>query len=134
MTRNMLAASLLLVAFIPGEASARSSLSYDAWSLGFLAPNYMEVWVEAAEVEDMNGRLFPNVGGGTASIDYSGTAQGWGHIGVGGRHVIGAALPKRLYVRWQSLVEPQTYYVLLDIPETARRLMLTKVESQVLPE
>ena len=54
---------------------------------------------------------------------------GWG----AGRYVTGADLPRKIYVRWQSLVEPQTYSATLEIPERARKLMLTKAESTVVP-
>ena len=29
------------------------SLPYDAWRLGFSVPDYMEVWIETADVIDM---------------------------------------------------------------------------------
>jgi hypothetical protein len=37
--------------------------------------------------------------------------------------VTGADLPKRIFVRWQSVVEPQTYKAWVDIPEEARQIM-----------
>jgi hypothetical protein len=106
-------------------------LPYDAWALGFMAPPYMEVWVEDANVHDVRDRLYGNLAPGTAAIGYGGDPSGWtDRPGPGkGRNVTGADLPKRIYVRWQSLVEPQTYEVVLDIPEEVRRLMLTKAPS-----
>ena len=74
------------------------------------------------------------MGGGTASIsrpsDGSGSAIGWSeHLGWGaGRHLDGADLPKRIYVRWQSLAEPQAYQITLDIPERARQLMTERLD------
>ncbi|AZC36895.1 DUF2931 family protein [Pseudomonas chlororaphis] len=97
------------------------------WDLGFTEPNYMEVWVEDSAVEDINGKLFRRTGGGTAAggqpEDNRESARGWTGFGVGGKSVIGADLPKRIFVRWQSVVEPQTYRVWIDIPEEARQIM-----------
>jgi hypothetical protein len=128
-----------LSALLFGCTSIRETspdLPYYAWSLGFVAPTGMSVWVEAAEAEDARGHLFPQLESGTASMGYDGDAAGWGdHVGLGsGREVTGAALPRRVYVRWQSLVEPQTYRVFLDIPQQARALMLTKVKHRELPQ
>ncbi|MBA1276521.1 DUF2931 family protein [Stutzerimonas stutzeri] len=105
------------------------NLPYPYWRLGFLAPDYMEVWVETADVEDIREHKFFHVGSGIAAVrtpsEGKGNAAGWGkRFGWGaGRHVNGADLPKRIYVRWQSLAEPQTYRVTLEIPERARQLM-----------
>lgn len=38
----------------------------------------------------------------------------------------GIDLPQYIFVRWQSLVEPQTYNVRVDIPEWARKEMVTQ--------
>lgn len=112
------------------SGSAKAKLPYDAWYLGFSAPPYMSVWVETADVEDIHGRIFQRAGAGTASLGYAGSPAGWSNMPGGlGRHVIGADLPKRIYVRWQSLVEPQTYEAILEVPEQARQLMLTQVTS-----
>lgn len=112
-------------------AGTRTGLPYDAWRLGFLAPSYMEVWLETADVEDTRGYLFAGAMSGTVAIGYGGDPAGWRQpVGWGaGRYVTGAALPQRIYVRWQSLVEPQTYRAVLDIPESARALMLRKAPS-----
>ncbi|AUG40572.1 hypothetical protein CXP47_11995 [Pseudomonas chlororaphis] len=97
------------------------------WDLGFTEPNYMKVWVEDSAVEDINGKLFRRTGGGTAAggqpEDNRESARGWTGGGVGGKSVIGADLPKRIFVRWQSVVEPQAYRVWIDIPEEARQIM-----------
>jgi len=100
------------------------------WSLEFTAPIYMSGWVEASLVEDIKGRLFNHGTGGvigTGSVDYgveSELARGWPRaLGGGMRGVIGADLPKRVFVRWQSVVEPQTYRAWVDIPEEARQIM-----------
>ncbi|UCR85298.1 DUF2931 family protein [Pseudomonas chlororaphis] len=97
------------------------------WDLGLTEPNYMKVWVEDSAVEDINGKLFRRTGGGTAAggqpEDNRESARGWTGVGVGGKSVIGADLPKRIFVRWQSVVEPQAYRVWIDIPEEARQIM-----------
>lgn len=117
------------------SAPAKSKLPYDAWRLGFLAPHYMSVWTEDAIVEDVRGRVFTRYDSGTVAIAYSGDPNGWPvtqSMGAG-RNVIGADLPQRIYVRWQSLVEPQTYRVTLEIPESVRRQMLSRAESLAVP-
>ncbi|MBV4459013.1 DUF2931 family protein [Pseudomonas sp. COR58] len=109
-----------------------SSLPYDAWRLGFSAPNYMEVWIETADVVDIQGQVYRRAMSGTSAIqtppNNSGNPKGWPkRPGWGkGKYVTGADLPKRIYVRWQSLVEPQTYQVAIDIPESTREIMRRK--------
>ena len=128
----------LALALLGGCAHADKgpgSLPYKYWRLGFLAPDYMEVWVETADVEDIRGQKFFHMGGGVVAVrtppDNRGNAAGWGErFGWGaGRYVNGADLPKRLYVRWQSLAEPQTYSTIVDIPERARQLMSERLEK-----
>jgi hypothetical protein len=111
-------------------------LPYDTWRLGFFAPPNMEVWVETADVEDIHGQVFPEMGGGVVAIGYRGNPVGWPlRMGSGaGRYVTGAASPKRIYVRWQSLVEPQTYRVTLEIPESARQLMRQRAYQPQFPD
>jgi hypothetical protein len=109
-------------------------LPYDAWRLGFLAPNYMEVWIETANVVDVKGRLFRRAMSGVAAVqtppNLNGTPRGWPRRpGSGaGKHVWRADVPRLIYVRWQSLVEPQTYEAYIEIPETTRHAMV-KVEE-----
>lgn len=95
----------------------------------------MSVWVETADVEDVTGRIFHRAGSGTVSMGYIGDPVEWEgpRTWGAGKYVTGADLPKRIYVRWQSLVEPQTYRAILEIPEEARELMLTRTESRVVP-
>ena len=61
---------LLLALALGGCASgpAKPKLPYDAWFVGLLAPNYMEVWVESVDVIDRRGLLYRRVAGGTAAI------------------------------------------------------------------
>ena len=104
-------------------------LPYRAWSLAVAQPLYMETWVETANVEDIRGLRFVGAFHGL-SPGISPTA-GWGRGGGVGRTVDGADLPRRIFLRWQSLVEPQTYRITLDIPESARQLMLKQEPSVV---
>lgn len=87
-----------------------SQLPYQYWRLGFLAPDHMEAWVEDADVEDIRGGNFFHVGSGTVSVhiplDSTGNAFGWRKGWGKGRHVNGADLPKRIFIRWQSLARP----------------------------
>ena len=62
--------------------------------------------------------------------DGSGNAKGWRKTWGKGRYVNGADLPKRIYVRWQSLAEPQTYSTIVEIPERARQLMTERLEKR----
>nr|WP_234463530.1 DUF2931 family protein [Stutzerimonas stutzeri] len=105
------------------------------WSLEFIGPNYMTGWVESSVVQDIDGRLIDHGGGGVIGNGNPGyateTAKGWvGGVGSNTRGVVGADLPKRIYVRWQSIVEPQTYRAWVDIPEQARELMLASVQRR----
>jgi hypothetical protein len=98
--------------------------------LHFIAPDFMSGWVEATAVVDINNRFFPRRGGGGIGDGdfYEGetySARGWGkHLGGNGSSVTGADLPRRIYVRWQSSVEPQTYQGWIEVPEEARQLMV----------
>jgi len=97
----------------------------------------MEVWIETADTYGINGMVRIEAGSGTASIGYpralskgipevfKGDPKGWPErVGWGaGKYVKGADLPKQIYVRWQSLVEPQTYHTRIDIPESIRDIM-----------
>lgn len=110
---------------LSGERDPRSPW----WSLEFAAPIYMTAWVEDSAVEDLQGRSFRHGSGGVIGSGNYGVekevARGWpnGLAGSGIRGVVGADLPKRIYVRWQSVVEAQTYKAWIDIPADARRIM-----------
>nr|WP_237885218.1 DUF2931 family protein [Pseudomonas sp. PGPR40] len=135
--------TLLLALLLGGCAlGEHRSLPYDAWSLDFFAPDYMEVWIETADVVDINERVFRGAGSGIPSTGYprglskgipahfKGDAKGWFEHPVGkGRHVTGADLPRLVYVRWQSMAEPQTYEAYIEIPESARYTMLHSEEA-----
>ncbi|HEX4548902.1 DUF2931 family protein [Pseudomonas sp.] len=125
-TLTSLFTGLLLAVCTQIHAQAKDKLP---WFLGFGAPDYMEVWVETADVVDIRERVFRRAGAGIASVrvpaDNKGTPAGWPkNPGSGaGRDVTGADLPRLIYVRWQSLAEPQTYEAYIVIPESAREIM-----------
>ena len=97
--------------------------------MGFGAPAYMEVWIETADVVDVQERVLRRAGAGIASVqtpsNNKGKPAGWPDSpGRGkGRHVTSVDLPRLIYVRWQSLAEPQTYEAYIVIPESAREIM-----------
>jgi hypothetical protein len=98
------------------------------WFLGFGAPAYMEVWIETADVVDIHDRVLRRATAGIASVETSnnkGKPAGWPDSpGRGaGRHINKVGLPRLIYVRWQSLAEPQTYEAYIVIPESAREIM-----------
>ncbi|KAF1055243.1 MAG: hypothetical protein GAK43_00036 [Stenotrophomonas maltophilia] len=127
----------LMCALLVGNSGqlASAQLPWEAWYLGLMAPPYMDVWVETIDVEDVQGRVFLRAGAGLASVPRWGDPTGWPtRPAGGGRDVLGADLPRRIYVRWQSLVEPQTYHVTVEIPAHARDLMLTRVASDRAPD
>ncbi|MGE6388716.1 DUF2931 family protein, partial [Pseudomonas sp. NPDC078416] len=78
----------------------------------------MEVWVETVDVLDKRGLAFFRVHGGVAS--YTGKVEGW-HQGVsGGKPINNVDLPDQIFLRWQSLVEPQAYKIKIQIPQWVR--------------
>jgi hypothetical protein len=129
---NKLTAPLLsgLVLCLAGCTGSPHRLPYDAWYLGLFAPNYMEVWIETADAVDVHDRVFRRAMSGVAAINTPKNLQrnrlGWPQYpGAGaGKHVRGADLPRLIYVRWQSLVEPQTYEAYIPIPEATRQAMV----------
>jgi hypothetical protein len=114
--------------------SAKNDPKSPWWELGFTEPHYMKVWVEDTAVEDIKGKTFLRTGGGSASggqpEDGTESARGWFGLGSSAKAVVGADLPKRIFVRWQSIVEPQTCRAWVDIPEEARQLMLMSVNQR----
>ncbi|MQQ37300.1 DUF2931 family protein [Pseudomonas sp. SZ57] len=105
------------------------SMPYKSWFLGFSVPDYMEVWIETADVVDIQDHMYARAMSGNASIlrppNNSGDPRGWPkRAGIGkGKHVTGADLPKQIYVRWQSMAEPQTYQMVITIPDATREIM-----------
>ena len=139
---NQGVALLMVLLLVSCSALGKKSMPYDAWRLGFFAPDYMEVWVETAEVVDINEYIYRGAGGGIVSIlyprplgkriplEFKGAPKGWPERpGWGaGKYVRGSDLPKKIYVRWQSMVEPQTYEAYIEIPESTREMMRNSVE------
>ncbi|GFM88586.1 lipoprotein [Pseudomonas cichorii] len=117
----------LLISSCSGNYGAK--LPYDSWRLGFFVPDYMEVWIETADVVDMQDRWFKRAMSGLAAIQtpphLKGNPKGWPiRAGAGsGKQVTGADLPRFIYVRWQSLAEPQTYQAYIEIPDAIRQAM-----------
>lgn len=122
---------LLLGGCAPAQGRQDNGLPYETWYLGFQAPAKMEVWLETADIEDTQGRIFRGAMSGTVALAYRADPVGWGDlISSGkGRDIRNFGLPQRIYVRWQSLVEPQTYRAIIVIPEAVRRQMLSKAPS-----
>ena len=124
---------LLLALLLSLSACATGSqprLPYRAWYVGLLAPDYLEVWVESVDVIDRRGLVFERVHAGVVSIltppNNSGNPRGWPQrVGAGsGKNLPGIDLPEIVFVRWQSLVEPQTYNVRINIPAWVREAMV----------
>lgn len=128
---------LLLCLALSLSACARDSLNsspprlpYNSWYIGMLAPNYMEAWVESVDVLDQRGLAYYNVHGGVTSIhnppNNSGDPRGWPERVGSGKimPITNVDLPEIVFVRWQSLVEPQTYHVRINIPDWVREEML----------
>ena len=100
----------------------RPKLPYNSWYVGLAAPRHMEVWVESVDVLDQRGLAFFHVFGGVAS--YTGKTEGW-HKGAGAtKPVNNVDLPERIFLRWQSLAEPQTYKIGIKIPQWVRDEMV----------
>lgn len=128
----------LLVSACQAKELSAEHLDPDSvpWELGFTEPNFMRVWVEDSAVVDVDGVLYRRVGSGVAAGGKSSNAdaaRGW-RKGIGGNEktVVGAKIPVRIYVRWQSLVEPQTYQGWFEIPESARQILRDAVTKDCL--
>lgn len=120
-------ASLLIGCQVSGPSWGRSDPDSGPWAIGFTQPYFMNAWVEDSATVDVDGVLYRHIGsGGVAGGEKKGAdvARGWAGAGGGGdKDVRSAKLPVRIYVRWQSVVEPQTYQGWIEIPESARQVM-----------
>ncbi|MFJ3681593.1 DUF2931 family protein [Pseudomonas sp. NPDC090208] len=114
--------------YLCNAGAAEPSMPYPSWHLGFLAPDYMDVWLETADFTDINGDSYTGAMRGLVAIwqPEDGTGDPTRTLG---KYLLGKGiqqfteLPKQLFVRWQSLAEPQTYRATIDIPASVRELM-----------
>jgi len=122
--KKLLLACILALLSGCTNSHAQPKLPYNAWFVGVFAPEHMEIWVESVDVIDRRGLAYERVSGGIPS--YSGKVSGWPEhpAGGAGKDLPGIDLPEIIFVRWQSLVEPQTYNVRINIPEWVREEML----------
>ncbi|MCP8463298.1 DUF2931 family protein [Pseudomonas sp. ZM23] len=121
--KSLLIGLLALTLVGCSTAQSRTKLPYNNWYIGLGAPRYMEVWVESIDVVDLRLLAFEHVHGGVAS--YSNKTEGWNFKGPGAsKPMSGIDLPEIIFVRWQSLVEPQAYNVRIDIPQWVRDEMV----------
>lgn len=131
---TMLCILLVTGCQIAEPLSAKNDPKSEWWELAFTEPDYMKVWVENSSIQDINGRIFYKTGGTAAGGEPEvGTesARGWtGGVGGSGRRVVGADLPVRIWVRWQSIVEQKTWQAWVEIPEEARQLMVASVNQR----
>jgi hypothetical protein len=126
----ILVISLLLSSYTCASGNSlppRPKLPYPSWYIGLVAPKHMEVWVESIDVIDRRGLRFFDVFGGVAS--YAGKVKGWQKGGGKTMPINNVDLPEQLYLRWQSLVEPQAYMISILIPQWVREEMLTPERS-----
>ncbi|WP_199099583.1 DUF2931 family protein [Dyella sp. ASV21] len=95
------------------------------WSIGVVAPKHMEAWAEAVYVKDVQDRWVRMAAGVVGEL---GETEGWDS----GRWLADrdsnpqADAPKEIYIRWQSLVEPQAYYWHFEVPETMRQQLVKR--------
>ena len=136
MKQFILILSVLLVAGcqITDPLSAENDPRSDWWGLAFTEPDYMKVWVEDSSVLDIKNRTFFKAGGSTAAggepEDGTESARGWGTVSGSGIPVTGADLPKLIFVRSQSISEQKTYKGFIEIPESARQLMVDSTHQR----
>uniref|UniRef100_A0A7C1XFE4 DUF2931 family protein n=1 Tax=Pseudomonas graminis TaxID=158627 RepID=A0A7C1XFE4_9PSED len=125
MKRLLLVAGLLIsltACAMSPSMSPPPRLPYPAWYVGLAAPQHMEVWVETVDVIDQRGLVFFRVHGGVAS--YTGQPEGWGNGAGKSKPINNVDLPERIFLRWQSLVEPQVYKISIQIPQWVRDQMI----------
>ncbi|UCP00459.1 DUF2931 family protein [Metapseudomonas lalkuanensis] len=120
--KRLLIALLSLTLVGCSSSYGRPKLPYDAWYIGIGAPRHMEVWVESVDVIDQRGLAFERVHGGV--VAYNNKTLGWWNGGGSMKPIGNVDLPEIIFVRWQSLVEPQTYNVRIDIPQWVRDEMV----------
>ena len=112
----------LLLLPLSGCASGGPKLPYPTWYIGAGAPRHMEARVESMDVVDRRNLAFERVYSGV--VGYAAKTEGWWSGGGAMKPVNNVDLPNIIFVRWQSLVEPQVYNVRINIPEWVREEML----------
>jgi hypothetical protein len=122
MKRLILALGLLISLSACANGPRPPKLPYPAWSVALAAPKHMEVWVESVDVLDRRRLGFFHVFGGVAS--YTGKVRGWHKGGGKTMPIHNVDLPEKIYLRWQSLVEPQAYTIGIQIPPWVRDEMV----------
>ncbi|BCD88415.1 hypothetical protein PSm6_48220 [Pseudomonas solani] len=120
--KRLLLALIILALAGCAAGSGRPRLPYDYWYVGLAAPRFMEVWVESVDVIDRRGLAYFRIRAGVPA--YTNNPLGWHKGGGGMKQVSNVDLPETLFVRWQSLVEPQTYKLRIDIPQWVRDEMV----------
>jgi hypothetical protein len=113
---------LLLLLPLNGCASSAPRLPYPTWYIGAGAPRHMEVWVESIDVVDRRNLAYERVYGGV--VGYAAKTEGWWGGGGSMKPVNNVDLPNIIFVRWQSLVEPQVYNVRITVPQWVRDEMV----------
>ncbi|WP_242443166.1 DUF2931 family protein [Pseudomonas sp. LFM046] len=78
--------------------------------------------MESVDVIDQRGLAYFRIRGGVPA--YTNKPEGWHKGGGGMKQVPNVDLPETLFVRWQSLVEPKTYKLRIDIPQWVRDEMV----------
>ena len=117
---------VVLSIFLSGCASSSARDPDETWYLGFAAPAYMEVWLEDVQFKDVQGNVNFRAGGGVVSMasppGNTGDPRGWKRVvGTGsGHYMFGYDLPDQIFVRWQSMAEPKTYKVTVQVTEDMR--------------
>jgi hypothetical protein len=122
MKRLIFALGLLISLSACANGPRPPKLPYPAWNVGLAAPKHMEVWVESVDVLDQRQFGYFNVHSGVAS--YTGEVRGWHKGGGKTMPIHNVDLPEKIYLRWQSLVEPQAYTIGIQIPQWVRDEMV----------
>ena len=123
---NVCYLGLLLFTLLPACANAPlSGPSYFNcmhWGIGVVSPSYMEAWVEELKVKDDRSLWVVMPVGVVGEL---GTTVGWdsGGWGAGMARIGSAGAPMEVYIRWQSLAEPQTYTWHFVVPESVRQAL-----------
>jgi hypothetical protein len=99
------------------------NLPYTAWNIRFAAPKHMEVGVETVDVLDQRGLALSRPWGhcepyGQGQELASGSIRGQTHRNVD--------LSDQIFLRWQSLGEPQAYRIKIHAPQWVRGEMVKR--------